>query len=87
MKKILISLLVIFTITNCFTIGKVGYIVPAPDDSQKRTGEVVAERCETIITSILDDGNKVVQKRGLSELSNIGIEFTASGCIQFKPLQ
>lgn len=87
MKFKLIFLLFVVTTFNCFTFGKVGYLVPANDDSQKMSDEIVAENCDFVVTSVLDDTNSKVRRKGLSEVSDVGIQFTGTNCVQIKKLQ
>jgi len=87
MIRILFGFLMIITLCNCFTFGKVGYLVPANDDSQKMSDEIVAENCDFVVTSVLDDTNSKVRRKGLSEVSDVGIQFTGTNCVQIKKLQ
>ncbi|EMF81909.1 putative lipoprotein [Leptospira weilii serovar Topaz str. LT2116] len=82
MSKIF-GLLTILTLTvGCFTIGKVGYMVPAPTDTNELSEDKVGEKCAFIVTNIINELNQELEYSKKSDLSNVGLQFTNSNCAQ-----
>ncbi len=87
MQKIFFSFLILIGSLGCFTIGKVGYIVPAQNDSAKLSEEIVGESCAFVVTNILNDLNADLVKKGKADLSNIGLGITSSNCAQARGIK
>ncbi|XDD49752.1 hypothetical protein AB3N59_15400 [Leptospira sp. WS92.C1] len=87
MKKIFFSLSILILASGCFTIGKVGYIVPSAIDDRQLSEEVIGQECATIVTNILNDLNKDLINKGKSDLSNVGLQMTGGNCAQARSLK
>ncbi|TGK26910.1 hypothetical protein [Leptospira stimsonii] len=87
MKKFFFSLSILILATGCFTIGKVGYIVPATHDDSELSDDIIGEECAIVVTNILNDLNKDLEKKGKTGLSNVGLKFTNSNCAQARSLK
>ncbi|KON75667.1 hypothetical protein [Leptospira kirschneri] len=87
MNKILCFATILILTVGCFTIGKVGYIVPAPNDKRGLLGEILGENCAFIVTNILNDMNHDLVSKGKSDLTNVGVEFKNSNCAQTRNLK
>ncbi|EMJ95739.1 hypothetical protein [Leptospira alstonii] len=87
MNKILCSITILILTVGCFTIGKVGYMVPASDDKRELSDEVLGEDCPVIATNVLNDMNRNLVNKGKSDLSNVGLKLTFSNCAQARSLK
>lgn len=89
MKKIFLLGIIVF-LSNCVTAGKVGYVVPAENDSAELSETVLGEKCGTIIVGIYDDVLADAKAKGNVKNQNVGLlwntEF-ASACAQIRKLK
>lgn len=90
-KKFVICL-VTFYFINCVSLGKVGYLVPAENDTKEVSDEVVGQKCGTIVINIFDDVNKNLEAQGQASISqkNVAVVFEQeafSGCMQLRKLK
>ncbi|WP_010513358.1 hypothetical protein [Leptospira licerasiae] len=74
-------------LTGCFTIGRVGYIVPAQSDTAQLSDEVIGENCSMVVTNILNDMNKDLENKSKTDLSKVGLKFTSGNCAQTRSLK
>ncbi|MGJ4754376.1 hypothetical protein [Leptospira kmetyi] len=87
MKNLFFPLSILILTSGCFTIGKVGYLVPAPHDNSEVTEGIFGQECPFIVTNIINDMNKDLLKRKNSDLSNVGLQFTGANCAQVRGLK
>ncbi|TGL29710.1 hypothetical protein EHQ52_17175 [Leptospira koniambonensis] len=87
MKRILILSTALVLMTGCFTIGRVGYVVPAQNDSAELSEEIIGEDCPFVVTNVLNDLNKNIESKGKGDLSKVGLKFTAGNCAQARSLK
>ncbi|MCH1911677.1 hypothetical protein L9Z41_03665 [Leptospira noguchii] len=87
MSKIVSVVVILIFMTSCFTIGKVGYMSPAPHDKGKLSQEILGEECAFVVTNILNDMNRNLANKGKSDLTNVGLEFTRLNCAQTRSLK
>ncbi|MCW7475209.1 hypothetical protein CH354_11310 [Leptospira levettii] len=89
MKKIfLFGILVL--LSNCVTAGKVGYLVPAENDSAELSDTVLGEKCGTIIIGIYDDVFADAKAKGNVKNQNVGLKWESgftSACAQLRKLK
>ena len=72
--RILLLLVPIFLFgVGCVSVGKVGYIVPAENDSGEYKEEKLGEKCESILVDILDHMNKDMEGKGNSDNEDIAL--------------
>lgn len=77
-KKILILFLVLI-IANCFSLGKVGYLVPAENDTAELNGEELAKSCNIFLFNAVGKANNSLVK---TDLNNVGLRLTfGSNCL------
>ncbi|TGM78152.1 hypothetical protein EHR01_06705 [Leptospira mtsangambouensis] len=89
MKKIFLFGIIVF-LSNCVTAGKVGYLVPAENDSAELSETVLGEKCGTIIIGIYDDVFADAKARGNVKNQNVGLLWDAkfaSACAQMRKLK
>ncbi|MGE8722822.1 hypothetical protein ACO2KH_14560 [Leptospira terpstrae] len=89
MKKIFLLGIIVF-LSNCVTAGKVGYVVPAENDSAELSDTVLGEKCGTVIIGIYDDVLADAKARGNVKNQNVGLQWNAdlaSGCAQIRKLK
>ncbi|TGL67810.1 hypothetical protein [Leptospira jelokensis] len=89
MKKIFLLGIIVF-LSNCVTAGKVGYVVPAENDSAELSDTVLAEKCGTIIIGIYDDVVSDARAKGNVKNQNVGLQWNsdfASACAQIRKLK
>jgi len=90
MKIRLIILATSFILVNCFTIGKIGYAVPAAIENAELDQTLIAEHCATFITSMLEEGNAKLRAAGKEKYENIGLEFSTEfgkSCLRYKAIK
>ncbi|UOG32632.1 hypothetical protein [Leptospira noguchii] len=87
MKKLLWTCAILLFATGCFTIGKVGYMSPASHDDSELSEDVLGEKCDFVVTNILNDMNSALSNKGKLDLSNVGLKFTGSNCAQTRSLK
>ncbi|TGM87967.1 hypothetical protein [Leptospira licerasiae] len=87
MTKTIITILALVLMTGCFTIGRVGYLVPAQSDTAQLSDEVIGENCNMVVTNILNDMNKDLENKGKADLSKVGLKLTAGNCAQARSLK
>ncbi|PJZ44604.1 hypothetical protein [Leptospira brenneri] len=89
MKKIFLLGIIVF-LSNCVTAGKVGYLVPAENDSAELSETVLGEKCGTIIVGIYDDVFASAKAKGNVKNQNVGLLWSnefASACAQMRKLK
>ncbi|EMY71160.1 hypothetical protein [Leptospira vanthielii] len=89
MKKIFLLGIIVF-LSNCVTAGKVGYIVPAENDSAALSETVLGEKCATVIVGIYDDVLSDAKAKGNVKNQNVGLQWNAefaSACAQIRKLK
>ncbi|MCG6141682.1 hypothetical protein [Leptospira mtsangambouensis] len=89
MKKIFLFGIIVF-LSNCVTAGKVGYLVPAENDSAELSETVLGEKCATIIVGIYDDVLADAKVRGNVKNQNVGLQWNSgvgSSCAQMRKLK
>ncbi|EKJ87978.1 hypothetical protein [Leptospira meyeri] len=89
MKKIFLLGIIVF-LSNCVTAGKVGYLVPAENDSAELSDTVLGEKCGTIIIGIYDDVFADAKARGNVKNQNVGFKWdtnVGSSCAQMRKLK
>ncbi len=90
-KKFVISLVTLYFI-NCVSLGKVGYLVPAENDTKEVSDEVAGQKCGTLVINIFDDVNRDLESQGQAATSqkNVAVVFEQgafSGCMQLRKLK
>ncbi|MDF3819790.1 hypothetical protein P3G55_07770 [Leptospira sp. 96542] len=79
--------LVILLLSNCLTLGKVGYIVPDTNDDKKPGLIKKVQTCELLGTSAFIDAlNVELKTQKISELRNVNLGYHTKGCITFLEL-
>ncbi|MCW7487764.1 hypothetical protein [Leptospira meyeri] len=89
MKKIFLLGMIVF-LSNCVTAGKVGYLVPAENDSAELSDTVLGEKCGTIIIGIYDGVFADAKAKGNVKNQNVGLKWDTnfgSSCAQLRKLK